>query len=213
MDAIGSRLREARMQKGWTLDALSERCGLSASFLSQVERGLSTLSIVSLSAICTALELPIETLFSSSAPLTERAARVTPAVRQLHIHIGESPIAYRYLTGQLPDRPISELLIAEFPPGCDQQESAHEGQEFGYVIEGGLRLRIRDEEHELAVGDSYRIDASEPHEYHTSADQGARVLMAVTQRFIDVDRDAANLRDATPAKTDEEEKGKPDGTD
>ena len=137
---------------------------------------------------------------------------MTPAERQLHIHIGESPIAYRYLTGQLPDRPVSELLIAEFPPGTDQQESAHEGQEFGYVIEGALRLRIRDEHHDLSAGDSYRIDASEPHEYRTSPDRGARVLMAVTQRFIDVPRDMEEPREATLLETDQG-KGLADGTD
>ena len=177
------------MKHGWTLDGLSERCGLSSSFLSQVERGLSTLSIVSLSAICTALDLPIETLFSSSAPLDQRVPRVTAADRQLLIRIGDSPVSYRYLSGQLPSSPIAELLIAEFPAGCDQRGSAHEGQEMGYVLEGALELRIGEEEYRLSVGDSYRIDASEPHDYRTSAGLGARVLMAVTQRFIEVPRE------------------------
>jgi transcriptional regulator with XRE-family HTH domain len=189
MNELGVRLREARIRHGWTLDGLSERCGLSPSFLSQVERGLSTLSIVSLSAICTALDLPIETLFSSSAPLDQRAPRVTTADRQLLIRIGDSPVSYRYLSGQLPALPIAELLIAEFPAGCDQRDSAHEGQEMGYVLEGVLELRVGEEEYRMSVGDSYRIDASEPHDYRTSADLGARVLMAVTQRFIEVPRE------------------------
>jgi len=196
MNEIGVRLREARLQHGWTLDGLSDRCGLSQSFLSQVERGLSTLSIVSLSAICKALELPIETLFSSSAPLDQRSPRVTTADRQLLIRIGDSPVSYRYLSGQLPSSPIAELLIAEFPVGCDQRDSTHEGQELGYILEGALDLRVGEEEHRLAVGDSYRIDASEPHDYRTSADLGARVLMAVTQRFIEVPREDALGRES-----------------
>ena len=186
MNELGVRLREERLKRGWTLDGLSGRCGLSSSFLSQVERGLSTLSIVSLSAICAALGLPIETLFSSSAPLDRRAPRVTAADRQLMIRIGNSPVSYRYLSGQLPSSPIAELLIAEFPAGCDQHDSVHEGQEMGYVLEGGLDLRVGEEEYRLSVGDSYRIDASEPHDYRTPAELGARVLMAVTQRFIEV---------------------------
>jgi transcriptional regulator with XRE-family HTH domain len=189
MNELGVRLRETRIRHGWTLDGLSERCGLSPSFLSQVERGLSTLSIVSLSAICAALDLPIETLFSSSGPLDQRALRVTAADRQLLIRIGDSPVSYRYLSGQLPSSPIAELLIAEFPAGCDQRDSAHEGQEMGYVLEGVLELRVGEEEHRLSSGDSYRIDASEPHDYRTPSDLGARVLMAVTQRFIEVPRE------------------------
>ncbi|RLE35981.1 DNA-binding protein, partial [Candidatus Acetothermia bacterium] len=110
MKGIGDRLRAARREKGLTLEELSGRCGLSPGFLSQVERGRSTLSIVSLSAICHALDLPIASLFSASGPLDRKAPRVRREADQLHIRIGGSPISYRYLTGQLPASPIAELL-------------------------------------------------------------------------------------------------------
>jgi len=210
MNGIGARLREARGNVGWTLERLSEECGLSASFLSQVERGLSTLSIVSLSAICTALGLPMETLFSSSAPLDQGTARVTTADRQLLIRIGDSPVSYRYLSGQLPSAAIEELLIAEFPAGCDQRDSAHRGEELGYILEGALDLRVGDEQHHLVVGDSYRIEASESHDYRTPKDRGAKVLMAVTQRFIEGPQDRMlGRRIATQAEREERD----DGTD
>ena len=185
MENIGTQLRQARIERAWTLGELSARCGLSSSFLSQVERGLSTLSIVSLSAICNALDLPVVSLFSSSAPLDERTPRVTTADRQLLIQIGDSPVSYRYLTNQLPAAPIAELLIAQFPAGCEQRDSAHEGRELGYVLEGLLHLRVGAEAYRLAPGDSYRIEPSEPHDYRTLASGGARVLMAVTQRFVE----------------------------
>jgi len=185
MDDLGARLRAARQQRGWTLDALSQRSGLSTGFLSQVERGQSTLSIVSLSAICRALGLRIETLFSSDRPLGEAAPVVTKAEEQLHIRVGTSPVTYGYLTRQLPTSPVQELLIAEFPPGTRPTESTHEGEEFGYVLAGSLRLRLRDELFDLEAGDSYRVRATEPHAYSTSKSSAARVLMAVTQRFIE----------------------------
>ena len=186
MDDIGARLRAVRKEKGWTLEALASKSGLSIGFLSQVERDLTTLSIVSLSAICQALSVPIESLFSSSRPIGEAPSAVTRADQQLHIQIGGSPITYRYLSGQLPDLPIEELLIAEFPPHCDQQGSSHEGQEFGYVLRGSLVLNVQDEQYELMAGDSYRVAASQSHGYRTSAAEGADVLMAVTQRFIEI---------------------------
>ena len=184
MEDLGSRLRKERIDRGWTLAALASRSGLSASFLSQVERGLSTLSIVSLSSICRALGIPMAPLFSSSGPLDRPAPTVTKADQQLHIQVGGSPITYGYLTWQLSEAPIKELLIAEFPPDCRQDNSSHEGEEFGFILEGALALRVGNTEHPLAVGDSYRIAASEPHEYRTEG-AGAKVLMAVTQRFID----------------------------
>ncbi|MBE0634593.1 cupin domain-containing protein [Candidatus Bipolaricaulota bacterium] len=186
MDTLGARIRTARKAKGWTLDALASKCGLSTGFLSQVERDLTTLSIVSLSAICHALNVPIETMVSSSSPFGEAPSAVTRADQQLHIQIGGSPISYRYLTGQLPDVPVEELLIAEFPPGCDQQNSSHEGQELGYVLRGSLVLTVQGEQISLNTGDSYRVEASQSHGYHTSESEGANVLMAVTQRFIEI---------------------------
>ena len=186
MDDLGQKLREARLQKGWTLEALSDASGLSTGFLSQVERGMSTLSIVSLSAICRALELPIGDLFSASGPLDREAPRIIERKDQLQIQIGDSPIAYRYLSSQLPDEPIIELLIAEFPAGMRQEDSHHEGRELGYVLEGRLLLSIEGEERELTTGDSYRLSPSEPHGYRTPPDTGAKVLMAVTERYIDI---------------------------
>lgn len=186
MEGIGAKIRAARSDRGWTLENLASKSGLSTGFLSQVERDLTTLSIVSLSAICRALNVPIESLFSSSRPIGEAPSAVTREDQQLHIHIGRSPIRYQYLSGQLPDERVEELLIAEFPPNCDQQDSSHQGQEFGYVLRGSLRLHVQDAEYDLKAGDSYRVAASQSHGYCTSGSEGAHVLMAVTQQFIDI---------------------------
>ncbi len=105
--------------------------------------------------------------------------------QQLQIQIGRSPVAYRYLTGQLPAAPIEELLIAEFPADCRQDGSQHRGEELGYVLEGELVLAVDGTEYRLAVGDSYRVEASHQHSYRTGKVRGARVLMAVTERFVE----------------------------
>src|SRR5512137_3136990 len=128
VEDIGAQLRRARLERGWTLETLSGRSGLSTGFLSQVERDQSTLSIVSLSAICHALEIPMDKLFTSSGPLLKDATRVTRAMSQLRLQIGDSPISYRYLSPQLPVAPIQELLIAEFPAGSRQEATTHEGE-------------------------------------------------------------------------------------
>jgi len=185
MEDIGARIRDVRTSKGWTLDTLAAESGLSASFLSQVERGLSTLSIVSLASICRALGLPIESLFVSSGPLDRRPPVVTKSDQQLVIRIGRSPVAYRYLTGQLPEAPIEELLIAEFPAGCRQDGSHHRGEELGYVLKGELTITVDGTEYRLGVGDSYRVEPSHQHAYRTAKVGGARVLMAVTERFVE----------------------------
>lgn len=55
MDDISKKIRGLRIQKGLTLKELSEKTDLSVSFLSQVERGASSLAITSLKKIADAL--------------------------------------------------------------------------------------------------------------------------------------------------------------
>jgi transcriptional regulator with XRE-family HTH domain len=197
MEDLGAQLRTARQGRSWTLEALSARSGLSTGFLSQVERGQSTLSIVSLSAICRALEIPIDRLFTSSRPLDEGVPRVTEAATQLRIQIGDSAVAYRYLSPQLPAAPIAELLVAEFPASARQEATAHEGEELGFVLEGTLKLWVEGEAYALAAGDSYRVASRETHEYQAGR-SGARILMAVTQRFIESVAERRRRADAGP---------------
>ena len=145
MDFIGKRIRAVRSGKGWTLEDLSASCKLSVGFLSQVERGLSSLSIVSLRAISEALEFPLSELFlkEEDPQLTESEAGspITKATDQLHIQIGEYPITYQYLSGEFPNR-IIEVLINEFPRNYRHPLAPHKGEEFGYVLEGRLILKI-----------------------------------------------------------------------
>ena len=65
-DVVGKGVRALRQHKGWTLEELSSRCRLSISFLSQIERGLSSLSISSLHSICEALEVPMTHFFATT---------------------------------------------------------------------------------------------------------------------------------------------------
>lgn len=70
---LGERIRLAREERGLTLGQLATRCGLSDSYLSQVERGEATPSAQSLRAIAEALDLPLGPfLHDRSLPLGER---------------------------------------------------------------------------------------------------------------------------------------------
>ncbi|MEJ5202483.1 MAG: XRE family transcriptional regulator [Anaerolineales bacterium] len=56
---VGVKLKERRKQLGLTLDELAEKTGLTASFISQVERGKASLSLQSLQAMAEALDSPM----------------------------------------------------------------------------------------------------------------------------------------------------------
>ena len=63
MDEIHNKIKTLRLDRNFTLKELSEQTGLSLSFLSQIERGASSLSITSLKKISDALEIHINYFF------------------------------------------------------------------------------------------------------------------------------------------------------
>jgi len=180
-------IRSYRHAKGWTLEQLADETGLSKSFISQIERGLCSLSLFSLEKICVALDAPIEDLLStetSSNTVPNASSPVRRKGDELQVRIGSYPIHYRHLTTTMPDRKI-EVWIDEVPPGKECDLVGHDGEEFGYVLSGTLILGVDDEEYILEEGDWYHFDATRLHGYGNHGDRLARVLVVSTQKFLE----------------------------
>src|SRR5690606_34272258 len=65
-DAVefGPRIRQHRTAQGMSLRSLARASGLSVGFLSQVERGLSSMALSSLHTVARALDLPVSQLLA-----------------------------------------------------------------------------------------------------------------------------------------------------
>ncbi len=185
---VGNFLRLLRTHRGWTLRDLSERCTLSVSFLSQVERGLSSLSITSLDAICEALGISLSDLFlnykntEDAVSLSVKPTEIIKATERPYIQISSASIKYQFLSGEFPER-LFEILIGEIPPNYHYPPVVHGGEEFGYVLEGYLKLKIGQEIYELGPSDSYHFLATTPHGYETDEQGGAKVLWVQTLKY------------------------------
>ena len=177
-EQIGERLAALRQARGLALQELASRCGLSASFLSQIERGVCAPSIVSIYRICRALNVSVFQLLPDpildSSPV--RYHEVQPS-----FSMAKGGASYVCLSGNLPDRQL-EILLNLFPPGYQHPKTTHGGEEFGYVLSGDLTLVIEDQEYLLGPGDSFHFVAERPHTYYTR--QGAKVLIVSTQKFL-----------------------------
>src|SRR3972149_2149014 len=78
MKAIGQKIRELRMHQGMKLKELSQKVGVTASFLSQVERGVAVPSIGSLKKISDAFGISITSFFGESGE-SKAAGEFSPA--------------------------------------------------------------------------------------------------------------------------------------
>lgn len=185
---IGLRIRYLRRQSGMTLRALSQECGLSVSFLSQIERGLSSFSIPSLRSICQALDVPVaDMLIVSNGPgkaffADPRPIEITKGDNRSYVSLSDTSIRHRFLSTGFPGRGF-EAFISEMSPGSHVDCPIHEGEEFGYVLEGRLQLTICDDKHELGSGDTFHLMGTTPHVIGVGEEVGAKVLWVQTVRF------------------------------
>jgi len=178
---VGRRIRTLRQQKGWTLEEFSARCKLSVGFLSQVERGLSSISISSLHAICGALGIPLTHFF---AAVTDGPLVLKAGYPRNRIRIEDSHVTYNLISGGMPDR-VLEAVIAEYPPHYSPPFITHEGEEIGYVLKGKLLLQVEDKKELLNVGDSFHYFSTRPHTMQNLGDDTAKILWVQTMRLLE----------------------------
>lgn len=68
---IGKRLKKLRKDKGYTLKQLSEICGLSVSFISDIENSRRNPSIENLDKLATALTVSVNNFFDNNSKKEE----------------------------------------------------------------------------------------------------------------------------------------------
>jgi XRE family aerobic/anaerobic benzoate catabolism transcriptional regulator len=68
LQQVGARLRARRNEMGLTQATLARAAGVSPRFLVQLESGQGNISVQRLAEVCTALEIPLETLFRGLGP-------------------------------------------------------------------------------------------------------------------------------------------------
>ncbi len=170
------------------LRSLATASGLSVGFLSQIERGLSSFSISSLRSICQALDVPLaDVLVMSNGPgnailVDPRHSSITKGDNRPHVSLSDASIKYRFLSTGFQGRRF-EAVIGEMAPGSHHEPHTHEGEEFGYVLEGEIVLTFDEESHELGVGDSYHLMASTLHACNADGG-GAKLLWVHTARYV-----------------------------
>ncbi|MEE8592878.1 MAG: cupin domain-containing protein [Candidatus Bipolaricaulota bacterium] len=185
---IGLRLRVIRTRKQLTLRSLSALCGLSVGFLSQIERGLSSFSISSLRSICKALNVSLaDILVMSNSPgnavlVDPRHSAISKADNRSYVSLSDASVKYRFLSTGFPGRRF-EAVLRELSAGGHSEPHVHEGEEFGYILEGEVTLTSGEGAHRLGPGDSYHLLASTPHAC-TAGKSGSKVLCVQTARYV-----------------------------
>jgi DNA-binding transcriptional MerR regulator/quercetin dioxygenase-like cupin family protein len=172
--ALGPRLRRMRHERGQTLEQASAAVGLSASFLSELERGQSGASMATLHRLLTYYGTTFAALLQRSGG---RVARLMRAGRARSVR-NHGVTVEQLADGQAMMEP--QLFTIEAGAGSEGSY-AHEGEEFVYVLEGAFEVVLNEgERYLLRVGDSLYYPSSVVHSWRNPGAGTARVLWVNT---------------------------------
>lgn len=172
MDDIGKLIKMLRLKKEMTLKDVAEKTGLSIGFLSQVERGKSSITLQSISKISDALEVSRSYFFKDEVEPT----KIKQNHHQKNFKFHNSNFVYQTLSGDLEHPTFEPMLVVLLPTNSHVSASTHSGQEFVYVLEGTLTVIIEDEETDLEAGSSFHIDSATPHTWYNNTSEPVRLL-------------------------------------
>ena len=172
-DEIGQRIKKRRLELDITARELARRTELSASFISQLERGKSKVSLESLRLIAEQLDVSILTFLSEETPAVAPApspklgimpAGYDPVVRsnkRPQLTFPDSGVSYELLTRDL-SRSMAGLL-GRFSHGAGNiaRRLRMPTEELIFVLSGSLTVGLKSAEHTLHAGDTIYFDGGE----------------------------------------------------
>ena len=158
---LGEHLRRRRKELKLTLQDVADGASLSVGFISQIERGITVPSLVSLISVCRVLKTEVGEFFKQPLP----AAAVTRRQdRPLFGLAGISPnvVTYERLSAAFPGNVLRSTLMHE-PPGYRSEPMTHEGEEMFFIVEGALTIELDGEVMILETGDTAHFPSTRTH--------------------------------------------------
>jgi transcriptional regulator with XRE-family HTH domain len=175
--AVGRNLRAERARKGWTLDELAARSGVSKGMLIQVEQARSNPSIGTICRLSDALGVTISSLVEApEAP----SARVVRGEDGVTLWRGQPGSLAKLLVGS-GTREQVELWDMQLAPGDAMLSEAHPTgtRELLLVIDGELNMEVDGAGHLVGPDGAIAFLADRPHTYRNAGRKPLRCTLAV----------------------------------
>ncbi len=180
IEEISNKIRSLRKEQSMTLKELSEKTGLSVSFLSQVENNTSSLAITSLKKIADALGKDMSYFFKS------------PEIKSYHVKYEEqepfimeaSKAEFVKLSGSFPNKNMEALIVTI--PAQEQHGDyfSHPGEEFIYVLDGTLEIILDGVTYTVKQGDSIHYPSTISHVWRNPLKHVLKFLVVITPKLF-----------------------------
>ncbi len=171
---LGAKLRDMRQSKNLTQEELADRCELTKGYISQLENDLTSPSIATLCDLLNALGSNLSDFFHEES--------------EEKIVFGEEEYIEKQSEGMLfswvipnAQKNMMEPVLVELAPGASTQaDFPHEGEEFGYVLEGKIAVVHAGRSSPAKKGESFYFTANKEHYIVNKGKKRAKFLWIST---------------------------------
>ncbi|HQH54613.1 MAG TPA: cupin domain-containing protein [Candidatus Hydrogenedentes bacterium] len=179
---LGAKLRKLRESSGYSLRELSARSGIAVSFLSKVETGKASPTIMSLQRILEALNAEVTEFFRDESSEVSADAVLFPRGK-MHV-LEEEDRTWVYAFPSHPSVEI-DLSYEEYQPHTGLEElERHPMDVCGLVLEGELTIEIPGHAtYRARKGDGFYLKAGTPHISRNESGKVLRLVVAKPTRW------------------------------
>lgn len=173
---IGKKLKELRIAKNLTQEELADRAELSKGFISQLERDLTSPSIATLVDILQCLGTDLQAFFNDTRDEQivfheqDYFEKVDPELKN----------RIEWIIPNAQKNIMEPIRLTLEPGGSTYPDVPHEGEEFGYVLQGSITIHLGTKIHKAKKGEAFYFIPSTQHYITANGKTGATLIWIST---------------------------------
>ena len=171
---LGKKIKQMRNQKGLTQEELADRCELTKGYISQLENNLNSPSITTLTDILAALGSNLSAFFS------EEVDEKVVFSKDEFIEKNYEGVLWNWLIPNAQKNMLEPVLVELDENASTNEDIPHEGEEFGYVLEGKISIRLGNKQYACKRGEAFYYSATKPHAILNKGKSKAKFLWIST---------------------------------
>lgn len=173
---IGKKIKRLRYANSLTQEELANRADLTKGFISQLERSLTSPTVITLKQILDVLGVSLSNFFSET--IEERVV-FRKSERILTVDT-ESNLKIELLIPGAQNLKMDPVLVTLNIGDKTFMEEPHEGEEFGFVIKGTVTLTLDKKSYRIEKGDCFYFKSDKEHFVENNFNKPAKILWLVS---------------------------------
>ena len=171
---LGEKIKQMRNQLGLTQAELADRCELTKGYISQLENNLNSPSIATLTDILSALGSNLAEFFK------EDTDEKVVFNKEEFIEKDADGVIWNWLIPNAQKNMMEPVLVELAENTATPTDIPHEGEEFGYVLEGKIAIELGKKHHLCKKGEAFYYPANKPHSIINKGKSKAKFLWVST---------------------------------